>query len=502
MKIKKLLSFLAAAAISASAFAGLTVTTSAAESTYRLKGFDAGKLAAGSTYDLTDDEGNVGLTVKMLDAANLAAGKKTTGEDGIVYGNPGVTPVNRPAVKNGVYSSGFAFELMPEYDGTITVYYKLANNKTMELCNAGDASLSQSYKNETGANQTAMSFDILADNTYIVAVGGSGNEYYGFKYTADIPDSNPDVTEEPSEAPSTEPDVTEDPTATPEPTAEPTATPTPNSVEGVAGTVDDLVAASETTTYDLLATAVAVAPTTQTAVYNPSSLYFNNQIYIVGDAGFNGLLYYDNKTTANLDGSKQTGGIRIKKGQDVFAVKLAPGAAIETPVYGGGGGARTAVIATDVSLTNVVAETGDLGSTAGVSPQTLTYTNATDADMVVYVTATGDSFISQVKVTVPEKQPTETEKTISATINIYDNKAYADGDVVTSTVNITAADIKNATGAKWSFKVNGNSHSSDTVAIPNVDGSSDGAGIAFGLLLTGATNKAVTDVNFVVTIVE
>jgi hypothetical protein len=193
-------------------------------------------------------------------------------------------------------------------------------------------------------------------------------------------------------------------------TSEITVLPTPVITPSNGTSIDDLVAATKTTTYNFLTTATDVNAITDKVIYLNDNLYFDNEVFIA-NAGDNskGLYYYAGKNSYNLEETTPiSGGIRLKAGQDVFAVKLSAGSTIEVPVNGGGSGDRYAIIstsATTATTDDALAATENIGTTNGSNPQTLTYTNETGADQVVYVTATLDSFFSQVKVTVPDSTP-------------------------------------------------------------------------------------------------
>ncbi|MGN0181344.1 MAG: Ig domain-containing protein [Candidatus Ornithomonoglobus sp.] len=265
------------------------------------------------------------------------------------------------------------------------------------------------------------------------------------------------------------------------------------SLAGTAGTVENLVAATETTTYNFLTEVTSnVSPLiSENAVYNADNLYFNNEVYVVGGMGYNGLLYYSNKTTSNLDGTTQKGGIRLKAGQDVFAVKLAAGATIEVPVYGGGGSDRYAQAATDSAFTDVVAITASIGTTNGSNPLTLSYTNETGAEQVVYITATGDSFFSQVKVTVPEAPaPTSLTGTVTALEDgTFSGDAY-EGAAKAFTVSFSP-EGKTITAVKVASASDENLYEEKTGLSITTTG-----GIVFGII---TTNTAATADSYVVT---
>lgn len=183
MKMKKLISIIATLAIICTLVPNIVV--SAAEATFTLTNFSADKVNGGDTYDLVDADGNVGLTVKILGDGAVANTKDSgTTIDGVAYGKPGLSPATRPSESGGAWASGFGFEFTPEYSGTVRVVYKLGNGKTMDFNNVTDPSKSVEHKNETGANENYVDFVVLADNTYRVYVCGTGNEYWGFAFTA------------------------------------------------------------------------------------------------------------------------------------------------------------------------------------------------------------------------------------------------------------------------------------------------------------------------------
>ena len=183
----KILSLILAITVVATMIMAVPFTASAEDTVFKLQGFDASKLTKGSTYDLKDSSETVGLTVKLLDAGNsyTSATYKDQKDSNYEYGKPSaVQPATKPSQSQGKYSSGFGFEFTPTYTGTFTAYYKLGDTKTMYLDNNTDASKNTSHKNETGSNEYEISFQVLADNTYILYVTGTGNEYYGFKFVA------------------------------------------------------------------------------------------------------------------------------------------------------------------------------------------------------------------------------------------------------------------------------------------------------------------------------
>ena len=165
---------------------------------------------------------------------------------------------------------------------------------------------------------------------------------------------------------------------------------------GVSGDVNSLKAATTTTTYNLLQDVVEAGATSGFAVFGTNMLYYNNEILAGGN---NGPLFYDYKTAYDLDGQLIAGGgLRLKAGQDWFAVKLTPGSKVRTYVTSGVD--RYGYLTDDVNSIS----TNPSSTLAKLEPATdglLEYTNRTGETKVVYICATGDSFIGLIQVEVP-----------------------------------------------------------------------------------------------------
>ncbi len=171
---------------------------------------------------------------------------------------------------------------------------------------------------------------------------------------------------------------------------------------------EKLVAAKETNTYNLLKDAEAKGYTTdQVALekespYEAKHLYYNNEIGIAGSAGNQ----YNNKSSVDIDQTTpHENGIRLKQSQDEFALKLAPGSTVRVYVKGGGSTERYGTIGTKTGITDqnaseVLAKTGNL---ANYAEGLMAHTNKTGAEEVVYVSATSDSYISQIQIVVAPK---------------------------------------------------------------------------------------------------
>ena len=163
----------------------------------------------------------------------------------------------------------------------------------------------------------------------------------------------------------------------------------------------ELVAPTKTVVMDLVAAAEAVGykkgcAFDQLPPYLNGYGFFDNAIMPVGTDGGNA--YYGSKTSVNLDETTNDGGILIKLEQEVIAVKIGAGSTIKVPIKSGGGGDRYGTIS------SASGSDGDLyksTSLANYGEDVMTYTNNTGADQIVYLSATGDSFIAQIQVIVP-----------------------------------------------------------------------------------------------------
>ena len=214
------------------------------------------------------------------------------------------------------------------------------------------------------------------------------------------------------------------------------------------------MAATETTTYNLLADALAVEPTSATVVYRGGKLFYDNTIFIAAISNY-GLMYYSNKTSYNLDGTKAAnGGIRVKTNQDVIGIKLAAGATVEANITGGGGSDRYATISTTADAAGDLVMSGTLASYAS---ETVSYTAA--SEQIVYISATGDSFLSQVRVTVP----TVTAPSVD-NVNTTAYVADAGDPVVAVTAEVTAGSSA-LTGIKWVPTVSGSDVAAKTADL-------------------------------------
>ncbi len=182
-------------------------------------------------------------------------------------------------------------------------------------------------------------------------------------------------------------------------------------VKGDSGTVDDLQAATTSKIYDVLAKAQAVDAISGKAAYKKDMLYENGELF---SAGTDGNQYTKEKSSQDIDGTvndgngenPEKGGILLKHGQDEFALKLASGSTVRLYVQGGGSTIRYGTIGTETGITDqnsnkVLAKTKDL---ANYATDLMAYTNTDKAEKVVYISATGDSFISQIQVIVPPEK--------------------------------------------------------------------------------------------------
>ncbi len=179
--------------------------------------------------------------------------------------------------------------------------------------------------------------------------------------------------------------------------------------------VDDLTAAATTKIYDILGEAAkkgyAVSETALNgeSPYEDGKLYFDKEVAVVGSSN---PIYQNNKSTTNIDGSTQTGGIRVKNRQDVFALKLAAGSTVRVNIHGGGSGRYGIISSTAGNYSTVIG--GETLACEDVSSKNalVEYTNNTKAEQVIYIAASdnneqkpgGDSFISQIQVIVPPEK--------------------------------------------------------------------------------------------------
>lgn len=222
------------------------------------------------------------------------------------------------------------------------------------------------------------------------------------------------------------------------------------SISGTSGTTDGLVAATTTTTYTILQDALDAGfgvDYYDAYAYDGGYLYFDSEILSAGSSGN----YFQKKTTTNLGGSTNSYGLRVRTNTDMFALKLVAGSTVTVPVRGGGSG-RYAYLTDDTSKisdtysteTDYYLDSSDCGNTTAY----LTYTNETDSDKVIYISATKDSYISQIKVTVPGDYyayfgVTEEEQASYGSYYIAesaDSTALAEGDTVYSGVSYEGND--------------------------------------------------------------
>ena len=198
---------------------------------------------------------------------------------------------------------------------------------------------------------------------------------------------------------------------------------TPSYVEASSDDISELIAVSETTVYDILDFAEAAKGDNAKAesgswVYPTNKLYFDNEIAVVGA---NAAFYQQGKKTMNLDDTENSNGVRVKGTQDVFAVKLAAGSTVEANITGGGGSVRYATISTTIGADGDLVKSLSLENYA---TEKVSYT--ADEEKIVYISATGDSFLSQIMVVVPAAAVVDPEIT-------YDQKQIFtenDGDDV------------------------------------------------------------------------
>ncbi|MBQ8942494.1 MAG: Ig domain-containing protein [Firmicutes bacterium] len=172
------------------------------------------------------------------------------------------------------------------------------------------------------------------------------------------------------------------------------------------GSASSLVAATETKTYDLLGAVTAIGGIDQTYPFVSDKLYFNDEILVANAGSGSGLYYQTGKATKRVDGTSETAGVRVKAGQDVIGVKLAPNSSLNVNVSSGGGSERTVFLASTASATATdlnVSETLNGVGTVGE----LEYTNTDSTEKIVYIIASADSFIADLKVTVPESSTTK-----------------------------------------------------------------------------------------------
>ena len=182
MKLKKLLSLFAAAAMGASCLAGFGISASAAV-----------------------PDGYKGIDFVSVFSSNLpAADGTTTGQikDGdttlvdVTYlggtwkYNSGIAPnsnPDRPAVSGGVYSTGCAIQFVPAVSGSVIVDRKLGNNKVLTIDNMTEKKNHASFANTSGSSiqhtDTAdYAFDVEADVTYVAYATGTGDPFYGIYF--------------------------------------------------------------------------------------------------------------------------------------------------------------------------------------------------------------------------------------------------------------------------------------------------------------------------------
>ncbi len=504
MKFKKMLSFMTAAAISASCMAGLYVVASADES----ETTDLYKVEAEKKYNAGDTLYNKAFTLKVTNNISTSASRTTDGFD--------ATMVLRTMIKGDIKNNTEIPDIVdyfkdlgmndttqvtsivftPEYDGTAGIYITgVSASETQQR-------KLQIYNNTTKQGNTIIittstvlpaTFDVKAGNDYIIYARGFTAYVEGaeLKYTAsteptDTPD--PDATDEPTDAP------TDAPTDTPKPSAKP-ANPVAGGIEG---TTETLKAATETKTYDLRkpaadANSEAFEWGIRGAVYITGHLYFGNEILA---AGTSGPMYYSDKGSEDLNGAPHGDGIRLKVGQDDIAVKLAAGATVETRVKGGGGGDRVAIISS--TAPEIETKKGDLATSenlANYAVKDISYTNDTGAEKVVYLSATGDSFISQIKVTVPATEPTE--QTATATGETFSNlEGDAAASFKTDAVNVASGTIKNPKWIITAYKNGSKGTATVDVTGGNTVGTTfTGADIVFGIVLKGVDTEQYSNIS-------
>ncbi len=477
MKIKKLLSLISAAAISASCFAGMAISANAADSITAATTWD---MSAWSDAAVT---GTSAVTIRNLtyytdSKSGYASGdKEFTEADGTTTKWTGRVKLGGAStIKTDSLIRVFAFT--PGVSGTVTAYVQHGGSdgtRTVYLTQT----LTATNKDTDAATAKVETVDggigiltgsVSANSTaYIWADANVG--VYAIKFTPSS--EGGDDTETPaSETPASETPASETPavsvsvtpkenvlysgqsttlsaavanaedtsvtwaieenegiasidkngkvsaraqggpltvtaTSNADSSAKDTATITVAATAFVTPSGDDvsaLKAAAVTTTYDILAAAETAKGENAAAesgswVYETGKLYFNDEIAAVGN---NANFYQQGKSTTDVDGTTtNTNGVRLKTDQDVFAIKLATGATITTYVTGGGGSSRYATLSTAIGSDGDLVKSDDLASYATGKVE---YTNNTSAEQTVYLSATGDSFFSQVRVTVPEAE--------------------------------------------------------------------------------------------------
>lgn len=182
MKMKKVLSFLTAAAMTASCAVGMAVTANAAvEDDYPhivdFTKFDTNASTTLSDSVINDTDGTKLLTVEYPGTWKV---------------NKGISPVdndNRPSQSNKIYSGGCAVIFTAEKNGTVLVDRKLGNNKTLDIDDLTTSEEIISFKNGTGAsimNTTTVESDVAikvtAGHRYAAYVTGTGDPFYGIYY--------------------------------------------------------------------------------------------------------------------------------------------------------------------------------------------------------------------------------------------------------------------------------------------------------------------------------
>ncbi|MBQ7264505.1 MAG: Ig-like domain-containing protein [Firmicutes bacterium] len=164
------------------------------------------------------------------------------------------------------------------------------------------------------------------------------------------------------------------------------------------GSASDLKAATTTTLYDLWGDANAAGLEAGDNVFIKNNLYYSDQLFIYGNPS----KLESGKYSEDFDGTIHNYSLKVKKGTEL-AVKLSPGSTVKTIMRGANTteGNRYGYISKKAGSDaegDVVAKVESMLSNTG---KELSYTNDETSDITVYIAASSDCFISQIKVEVP-----------------------------------------------------------------------------------------------------
>ena len=507
MKFKKLLSAVAATAMAASAFAGLAVTASAADVTHTItfNGENGGdttyftwnsakhnfntkfngctyggvsytsglKMEGATSVSFTTTQNNATVTIVQstwsdntikFDGTDLAVADASEITGGRVYSidsvEAGPHSVTRGSGESGLFCISVTEpEDTATYDDATDVNLYLENVLVEEDSydlTAGDTITFTAEVLPSTANQRV----IWSSSDNDVATVSNGNVVAVSAGEAVITAKSNDGLAETS--------ITLNVAAKP-------------AIPCVEGTIDDLVAPTETTVFDFLTPAEDLNPANNDVVYFSGNLYFDKQAYISSSYGIS---IQTGSGTYDLNGTKTSNRLRIKNTQMYVTFKLPVGATIEVPVVAGSNDGREVVLVSGseyVDENTYVAKTDGLGS----GTQTIEYTNNGDAAELITLGATKDSYFAQVRITVPE-EGTHAAVTDKIFDGVVSEEGATDAPVAVFAAEITPGTIA-ATGITWSVTAGEATTGTQTEAV-NISGD---AKVYIGFLVTLDSETAV-----------